>query len=803
MEQQDSDKIYNDPASLFTAMTQGNPDLPVPAFPSISVVKHHVSDFVGDIFSSWNMLNGILERYEEVLRKRWGKKTGTQRRVLLLTAWPNMPATHRPEFQALQLESVQQRHAGSEFRDWFLLPLINLEDMIKIRNLPLLLNARGRNKPDIFANTDFNAAQIGTINLAFVSNYLQGYTMLLSGQKDASTYGQLISWDENDEAFDWMSSGVGIQPGEGLLVLESQQKLLRFLVQIARLILHELPLDDMNVPVKPPPPALGSINGDGEWDSLISVLMEAPYRVPGQLDFLRMQSLVYAKCAQAKDHVWLLREDPAYFSDVVRAWSEHRQEKILSVNGKTHPILRLPFFWERVLGSVIVDAYCNMFTWDVIWQQLTKLGQLKDRYALQSFQSLPKDVECALAHFSFLLRQSCAISSNNLSTGLVGSPPLRQHYVRKPQGPNTTLTTVFGKYSTDGDYLLWLLDQLLIQDKPLFYGLQNLLDEVERHVHNDAEQRKRISPWVAENMSDLGILGELQRQLALSGPGPRMTVLVPEDELQKDLTKVMMPYHKIRNAFNASYRLADVYKPLRAVDYPSDKKRTKATTEKMRKAEKDLFAFWLKADEHVVKQTRGTTVQEILPEVGERIIHTTSMWIEPTTIEEDNRTDVAAAAEAFPTRDLEEHTERTQSPSQPLPNKAKIQIRGVGSESVPGEDLIAEDAVATEDTRPRFTVSKRDYKVYATLFRPPTEDGLPGEVPWTDFLHALSSVGFSVEKLHGSAWIFRRTHEAPERSIIFHEPHPSSKIPFRTARHYGRRLEWAYGWSRETFIKPF
>lgn len=797
MEQPESDDIYRNPELLLAALTGGNPDLPVPAFPSFSKVKREVSDRVRDIFSSWNALNSLLERYEEVLRKRWGKKTATQRRAILLTAWPNMPATHRPDFQAFKHETTQQRRQGSRFRDCFLIPLINLEDLIKVKTLLLLLNTRGRNQPDIFVNADFNAAHLGQVSQAIIPDYLNGYTMLLSGQKEPSTYGQLLSWDENLEAFDLMSSGVGIQPGEGLVVLEVQQKLLRFLVHIVKLILRDLPLDDMSVPIQPPPPVLGSGNSDTEWTSLATVSLEGPYRVPDQLDFLRMQSLVYAKCAQTKDHVWSLREDPAYFSDVVGAWGEHRQENILSVNGKNHPVRRLPLFWERVLGSVLVDAYGNMFAWNLIWRQLTQLGELKDQHAVESFQSLPQDFEQALAHFSYLLEQACTVSRTNLRMGMVASPPLRQYYSREPQDPNTTRIQVAGKPRSREDHLLWLLEKLLEEEPTRLFGLHNILDEVERVVQNDVKERERITSWVADILSDLAILGELQRQLSLARPGVPMTLPVTESNLKAKLAKDMISVIKIHDAFKANYRLADVYMPLQRVNYPSDKRRTRETTEQMRKVEKDLFFFWRRADDHVLKQTRET-IQDLLPEIGQRVPKRTPIWIVPTA--KNERTNVAAVAEAFSITDLEESTERTLSPVQALPVKSKTKTRGVGSESV-GEDSIVEDVMPAQDPLPKFTVSKRDYKVYSTLFRSPTEDGVPGELPWTDFLHALSSVGFSVEKLDGSAWIFRPSHEAPERSIIFHEPHPSSKIPFRMARRYGRRLERAYGWTGETFVK--
>jgi hypothetical protein len=94
-----------------------------------------------------------------------------------------------------------------------------------------------------------------------------------------------------------------------------------------------------------------------------------------------------------------------------------------------------------------------------------------------------------------------------------------------------------------------------------------------------------------------------------------------------------------------------------------------------------------------------------------------------------------------------------------------------------------------------FKVDKRTHKVFKALFHSPYSPNLPSEVPWLDFLHAIVALGFSAEKAHGSAWNFflKATEVDIERSIPFHEPHSSKKIPFYWARRYVRRLARAYG----------
>lgn len=89
-----------------------------------------------------------------------------------------------------------------------------------------------------------------------------------------------------------------------------------------------------------------------------------------------------------------------------------------------------------------------------------------------------------------------------------------------------------------------------------------------------------------------------------------------------------------------------------------------------------------------------------------------------------------------------------------------------------------------------ITVNKRAYKVFATLFHMPSalEHHKRGELPWTEFLYAMHSIGFSPEKLYGSSWNFLPTGINVKRSIQFHEPHPDAKMRFWVARRMGRRL---------------
>ncbi|KAL8792654.1 MAG: hypothetical protein Q9195_004714 [Heterodermia aff. obscurata] len=799
----DSDSIYDDPQKLFAAMTAGNSHLPVPTFLSLAETRRMASKRSNAIFDDREALFGILERYEETIRKRWGKRTGEQRRKVLAKAYPDIPAIHRPDFAALRREGADKTRAGIRFHDAFLLPSINLEDLVKPKPLLMFLNARGRQDPDIFVNADFNSIHLANTSQAIIPAYISGHTMLLLGQKSASTYGRLISWDDDDTAFDKMSTGIGVQPGEGLLILEIQERKLSFLRSCAEIILQDLPLHDTTIPVQPSPPSLVT-NGleNSEWPSLSKEILEAPYSVPDQYDVERLRSFVLAKVDEAVDHIWLLREDPSHFQDTVRDWSEHRQERILSVNGKTHPVLRNDTFWERVISNVVVDAYLTLVAWDQLSKFVDQLNVLRMDNVDRSQTAAPisEEYQEALCHFSYFLDQMTKGPILHYKTGMPASPPLRHHFSRQPQDPNTTKIVVTSKSSayTKGDHFLWTLEQLFDGEQVFLYGLENLLDEVERMICSSGQNRGRVSSWVARILSDLSLLAELRRQIGLLHPGAAMTEAVSHEEKQEEFSSRMKLFSRIYEIFRKGMALAGSGTPLTKFNYPSEKSLNATITKNLQHAENSLDNFWEVVDKQFLKhggEDLHSMLGGILPQ---REIRRTPDWeeIDRKSETKDDATQNLSSRVAL--LELEARSEKTISSETPVQRPQKVKTRGTASESVPPDDPPVEPRVYQP---PKFQVSKRGFKVFSTLFHTPSGEDLVGEVPWSEFLSAMASVGFSIKALDGSAWVFEPQSDLFRRSIIFHEPHPGSKIPFQTARRFGRRLERAYGWTRDSFSR--
>ena len=819
---EDEADIYSDPARFFAAMQGANPSLPTPSMITPDKVRSRAASHAERIFNHLGRLQGYQARYRETIWKRWVKKSTVQRRHLLTKVWPEISAAHRPDFQIMRRVPAEQIRAGSSHRDAWLLPALNLEDLTKQTNLLLFMDSRARHLPHMFVNADFNSVHLGLVTQALVPAFLNCYTMLFAGQSVQEQYGKLVSWDDDNDAFDMMTSGLGLQPGEGLLLMEIQERKLQFLAKCAETIVQDLLQAKDMTPERylakydesfAHLPAFSS----SERPSLYQEIEEAQYKGPDQFDIGRLSTFVRARLHQAKEHIWSLREDPSFFQDTIFNQSEHRQERILTAKGKSHPALKEDIFWERVVGEVTFNAYGDLICYSILFKEVEHLAIISEKCSAQpkARSGPPKEFTDALGHFEHLVTQLTKGLFGKWKVGMVSSPPIRHLYVRDPQDPNTTRIVVRSKPDSrkKGDHLLWLLESLMDEQQTFLAGLENICDELERELRRDNSSRERISSWIADLISDFSLFGELKRQVDLASPGNRMNALVDTEELHQAFDKKM---GLLKEVMKISEGVGSCFTEqgfsLDSFQYPVNKRRTKATTERMQKAESNLDKFWTNVDRHFIRKG-GKSPHELCSElIEERALQRTATWVEPDRTPEHNAVkaeDVDSAAALLANLGFA-HGSNDQSLSQcnPADERVKVKTRGTGnapplSSSPPHE---GNPHTETNHPAPIFKVSKRGFKVFSILFHISTSyEEPPGDIAWSEFLSAMASIGFGMRKLNGSAWILEFKGEDGmarfQQSIIVHEPHPSSRMQFHVARRIGRRLERTFGWSGRCFVR--
>lgn len=206
----------SDPFGIFSARGLGPPRQMSPG-----KVREGARARSKSVLGNFRHLRAIANCHEEKIQKRWAKKSRTQRLSIIMEAWPDMPATHRPDFSAFRRHGKRLPQMAVAHRFVFMLPYINQEDLVKPGILPLLLNARARNHPSSFAASDGEAMHLGCVTMALVPVILNCCVMTLNGMTDDEDYGRLVSWDDHDDAFEWMTKRTQFLPGEALLVLEA------------------------------------------------------------------------------------------------------------------------------------------------------------------------------------------------------------------------------------------------------------------------------------------------------------------------------------------------------------------------------------------------------------------------------------------------------------------------------------------------------------------------------------------------------------------------------------------------------
>ncbi|KAI1447037.1 hypothetical protein F5Y02DRAFT_50465 [Annulohypoxylon stygium] len=798
-----------------------------PPLLSPAEVRREAHEKSGKILANYRLLEEILKRHEDKIQKRWEKKSRAQRLNILLNSWPDMPISHRPDVASFIKYGGKMGCTPGQERGAFMWPYINQEDLIKPKSLPLLLNARGRNHPTNFAAADGDAMHLGHVTMAIIPGFLNQHVMVLNGTTRDDEYGELLAWDDHEDAFDWMHTRRQFNPGEGLLILEAQDRLLESLIAWCRQILHDIPVGDLVSSIYPttehePPHKMNADNTGAP--PLATMTEEAPYRLPSDIDLIHIESLLSARVALAEDHIWSLREDPSYFSDCLFEIREHRLEMLKDVYGDIHPTLKPPregLLWTRVVGNVLIEAYFQLEIFSKLKKQASRLRELREQHVNDIFpgKDLPEEYLSALLKFRHYLNQAAKGPLNQLKSAVPASPHLRSFFVRQvPTSADSSTIIVSSKSGVKMDkteqHLIWLLQTLWEDGQNLFLlRLPLAVDELNRLLDAERKARQLISSYVAMIIGELSIITECLRQIDTYFPWATSFedfLVNREDDIKKEFSKSTAAEARLLAASRDTVltRIVSFADPSdKKFEYPIGKKRSRENIEKLRRAEACLDAFWAKADDLMfsnVGSLGGTALKQLLTQP--RLLHRTPEWTEPSKPKEPKpKPEVVSEVDALVKPlsalyfDLESPSARKEALSA-WTGKTKVKTRGTPTAKAV-EPMVSE-ATSKEnpsDPQPRFKVDARAAKVFRILFYNPNIHTTPGEVAWLDFLHAMSSVGFCAQKLYGSVWHFQPSRLDVERSIQFHEPHPYAKIPFLVARRYGRRLNRAYGWFGDMF----
>lgn len=817
----------------------------VPTFDKVTQISRALSD---DLFSNWHELRNIINTHDESLRKRWRNKTRDQKTSVLLEAWGHaMSECHRPDLALLIDTSKNELPHSLDAYKW---PYINLEDLLRPRVLPSFFSSRGSNRPYAFCHTDLSACALGTATAKIGNSEMKEHAMLFHDSETPQGYAKVILRSENNESASSDTSSCWFNLEEGILVLEVQQRIWHFLLACTKAIVHDLveSAPDSSPDPETQPSAVST--NDSAFLTLATSTMDAPYRPPAQMNLSRLKSLVCAKRSAIADHIWLLREDPSYFADCVNEWKEHQPEMLLDSQSKKHPIHKAGLtkaFWNRVLRKMITDSYLSLSLWEYTYQAVCKFNDLSQRHTDPSTsEPLPEELAFAMKKIRHLLELSSASSTALLKSHVPPSPPMLNYWHREGTSTADHHSTKFRMMlnpRTDQDpaldRLFWLYTTLWDDKQCSLVGLRTLVDELDRLTYADTKAKDLQSGLVVDNISDLGVISECLHQLSLYYPWSRtieQEMARNRQQIVEELYTQSAEWDSFRKLSWQGVDLADLGSPGDGrFSYPISNRRTKTNASALYKAEFHLDQFWSEVDKHFASQsaTLPDKMMRLLLS-GNRSLQRTSEWEEPLDDKPKGKMNGRSNGKSRgkingkfnqnlqdkpngKSASTHQHLEASDTPL----SSTYLQLRGSHKRQSSVQEATLATKVPTGSNNPTanginnartdsaatttlekstLAVDKRAKKTFSILFYVPSLNDSPGDTTWTDFVHAMLSVGFVVEKLYASIWHFTPPKSVPGESIQFHAPHAGDKIRYYVARLFGRRLHRAYGWSENMFV---
>ncbi|KAK0103464.1 hypothetical protein ONS95_005487 [Cadophora gregata] len=748
------------------------------------------------IFRSRDRLQYILDSYQDMLLRRWSKKTRGAREDILVEAWPDIPLTHRPDFALFhRFEPLQFLITDPHELIAAKFPSLNVEDLSYGKHFLMLVDARARNAPKLFARSDLEASVISRARGAFSLSICPGHSMSLDGDTPSS-YGKVISLVGNDQAQDRLKYGIDYTISEGLLVLEIQQKVLQFLESCCESVLHDKPLPNPN---------------EG-WTSLNEMNRNAPYHSPRSPDFHRLMSLFAANLTMNADHLWELRIDPSYFLESVKACHSSRREAVNDSLGQAHPATETQDYWETCAGSAAENAYCSVIMAEIDFGLAAKLHSIYASLPINrqiSVDELKSAQNVEFLEGMLYLRNNLVNQFEDALTVLSYSLPtertFREYFVRDTNASEFNARCIYPR-GKDSDELFPYFSALLFLEPRLEVqmGPKNLLAEIERVVESNPEQKMRLSPNVLQLIGRVGYfmhaiesIDKIQPSVRvahtdlMTNGGPSYASFV--EESSKLVIRHTQFLEEVKGMSYEGFGPPDSGR----FEYPCWKPRKRQNIDQMRQAESWLDKYWEMFD-HGFHSSSGKSIHEYDPRVFKcrQIIRTP---VEEPRIKPKPKDsgvvldDIDLALAQLKQDESSKDCNEAVKTSSPEPN---LEANNV----LPIQDFLATD-------RTHFTFTERSLKVFRKMFKDPYPEP-PADIKWSDFLTAMIDAGFQICKQYGSLWHFTPICLGMDRSIFLYEPRIAFdarsgvlEMDFKHAQRLARRLNYAYGWDETWFAK--
>lgn len=188
---------------------------------------------------------------------------------------------------------------------------------------------------------------------------------------------------------------------------------------------------------------------------------------------------------------------------------------------------------------MVINAYWGLLIWDYLHQQVVDLARLKDKYskAILPGRDLPQEYLTALLVFKSSLDIASQMSISQMKQGFPASPGFRSLFVREPHVAGSDKIKTNARVPVKDDPMLWVFQAIIDDTQRHLFGLPGLVDELDRTIQTDPKAKERISTWLANLYSELGVIAASMHQIEIYQPWAA-AMEMQEAEMREEIDKI-------------------------------------------------------------------------------------------------------------------------------------------------------------------------------------------------------------------------------------------------------------------------
>lgn len=520
--------------------------------------------------------------------------------------------------------------------------------------------------------------------------------------------------------------------------------------------------------------------------------------------------------------IWQLREDPAHFASACQNYTGLKSpHSLVRVHGKRVGMEYYMAVLSTSLGVLISMPHMLLITWDQLSSQSTMMQELLTKeFDARAEHTMSNDLRKAIKMFLILL-ESVRKMVMVIVEQFQNYAELRPFFAPSPEDRTKIepVSTLYDEPSRGQVYKLLtaLVDGQKRNKSTPFVDSRFRLDQLDTWLQSNTAGWKWINPNVRKALTSLSVLCECSLAFELQPWYAKLAL-----DLRKEVDQDPHYLDSLRSPSAAWYHIMDGYTGGQLTpsvelgdpgdgkfDYPIRKgKNKKWVVEQMCVAEANLDAFWAMVDAEFERRSDGhaqEALQRLLDQGGK--MKRTKPWSDRhEKWANEVQTKPAPSDLLYQSQPLSQIFHDSTKEITGNFNKSSVSVKTkekTRGETVTEEGPVEQAREPSPEPRPKLMVNKRAHLVFAQLFHDPdTNEKEGGEVKWTEFLYAMTKVGFTAEQMHGSQWQFNPTEKLGlNRGIAFHQPHPGCTFTHDQARNCGARLNRAYGWEGSMFVR--